>query len=347
MATKTKEKEAALTPAEAPSEELIPFSVETEGLIREINEIKTATYRFLEAAVYQANRNCFEIGERLCKLKEQCKHGEWLVALAQVDYSEDTAQRMMKIYREYNPNIKAFQDLNYSQLVALFPVPVDQREAFVVDNGISKQTTTEIRKLIKQKETAEKENARLSGLLETAIEGRKKEQQAAFDYKDQKDKALAENKELKKSLESQKKDLFKDASEIDKLKKEIEELKAAPPTEVKVFEPSQQQIEQIRKKAYEEAKADADKEARAMIDSEVEKRCAIYDEQMQRKVLEEDPGIQSVNLILNQLLPLLGLMSSELDKIDDPAITQKALRGLEASMVEFFGEAWSRRREDQ
>ena len=347
MATKTKTKEAPPVPVEAAPAEPIALSPETEGLIQEINDLKTATYRFLEAAVYQANRNCFEIGERLCKLKEQCKHGEWLVALAQVDYSEDTAQRMMKIYREYNPNIKAFQDLNYSQLVALFPVPVDQREAFVVDNGISKQTTTEIRKLIKQKETAEKENARLSGLLETAIEGRKKEQQAAFDYKDQKDKALAENKTLKKNLESQKKDIFKYAAEIEDLKKQIEDAQTAPPTEVKVYEPSEQQIRQIRDKAYAEAKADAEKEARAMIDEEVERRCAIYDEKMQRKTLEEDPGVQAVNLILNQLLPLLGLMSSELDKIDDPAITQKALRGLEASMVEFFGEAWSRRHEDQ
>jgi len=126
-----------------------------------------------------------------------------------------------------------------------------------------------------------------------------------------------------------------------------EAAKSAPPVEVKVFEPSEQQIQEIRKKAYADAKADAEKEAAAAIDAEVEKRCAAFEEQIQRKTLEEDPGNIAVKLILDQIAPLLGLMSSELDRIDDPKITGKALRALESSLVELFGDSWSNRHENQ
>ena len=110
----------------------------------------------MEAATAQVKRNSFEIGQRLCELKEKCAHGEWLVALGQVSYSEDTAQNLMRIYREYDPTVRAFQELNYSQLVALFPVPMDQRKEFVEENDLSGLSTRDIKKLIKQKEDAEK-----------------------------------------------------------------------------------------------------------------------------------------------------------------------------------------------
>lgn len=336
MATKTKTKEPEATPAVPAPAEPIPLSQNTETLIREINELNTATYRFLEAAAFQISRNAFEIGKRLCELKEQCAHGEWLVALGQVQYSEDKAQRMMKIYREYDLEVKVFQNLNYSQMVALFPVPVGERQAFAEKNDVPNLSVTEIKQLIKQKETAEKENARLAKQLDSEISRR-----------EQQEKATATNKDLQKRLESSNKDLMKSAGEIDKLKKELEVARSTPPTEVKIYEPSELQIEEIRKKAYDQAKADADKEAAAAIDAEVEKRCAIYDEQMQRKTYEEDPGIMAINVILNQIRPLLDLMDMELARIDDPKIAKKTFCAIDASFLDVFGDQWSKRHEDQ
>lgn len=342
MATKTKNdvENQAVAVLPASEEVAVVLSNQMVTLIQEIVSIKTDTLRFLEATVSQVNRNAFEIGKRLCNLKESCQHGEWLAALAQVDYSEDTAQRMMRIYREYDPNVPTFQNLNYSQLVALFPVPVSERKEFIEENGVKNLSVSEIKKLIKQKEAAEKESSRLAKLLDTETDRRQKEQSAATEYRKQ-------NQDLKKNLEGIKQDLFKSSGEIDKLKQDLEAAKSAPPVEVKVFEPSEQQIQEIHKKAYADAKADAEKEAAAAIDAEVEKRCAAFEEQIQRKTLEEDPGIIAVNLILGQIAPLLGLMSSELEKIDDPKITAKALRALESSLVDLFGDSWSNRHENQ
>ena len=340
MATKAKTKEPEATPAVPASAEPIPLSPNTETLIQEINELNTATYRFLEAAAFQISRNAFEIGKRLCELKEQCAHGEWLVALGQVQYSEDKAQRMMKIYREYDLEVKVFQNLNYSQMVALFPVPVAERQAFAEKNDVVNLSSAEIRRLIKQKETAEKENTRLAKQLDSEVGRREQEHKSATNLQ-------KKNQDLEKNLEGIKRDLFRSSEEIEKLKQELEDAKSAPPTEVKVYEPSEQQIQKIRKDAYDQAKADADKEAAALIDAEVEKRCAIYDEQMQRKTYEADPGVMAVNVILNQIRPLFDLMEMELARMDDLKITKKTLRALEATLLEVFGDQWSSRHEDQ
>ena len=107
-----------------------------EVIAGEINEIKTETFRFLHAATKHATVQSFEIGKRLIEAKELVPGGSWLDWLRDsVDYSEDTAQNLMRIAREYDPNSSAIQSLSYSQLVALFTLPPAEREDFVKETN--------------------------------------------------------------------------------------------------------------------------------------------------------------------------------------------------------------------
>ena len=65
-------------------------------IAREINFIKEQTKRQMLAA-------SMEIGARLCEAKELVGHGEWEKWLCEnVDYSQSTANNLMRIYREYS-----------------------------------------------------------------------------------------------------------------------------------------------------------------------------------------------------------------------------------------------------
>ncbi|MDO4540537.1 MAG: DUF3102 domain-containing protein, partial [Syntrophomonadaceae bacterium] len=73
-----------------------PGVVRTPKLIAaEIRQIKAATERLVLM-------NAVEVGQRLYEAKTIVKYGEWRDWLrADVDYSDRTAQRLMRLYREY------------------------------------------------------------------------------------------------------------------------------------------------------------------------------------------------------------------------------------------------------
>ena len=126
-----------------------------EVIASEINAIKTETFRFLETAYSYANRSTIEIGKRLTEAKEIVPQGEWTAWLEQnVSYSVDTAQNLMRIFREYSD--PAFEKLGYSQLVAMFALPAPERKEFVEQNAVEDKSAREIKELIKQKADAER-----------------------------------------------------------------------------------------------------------------------------------------------------------------------------------------------
>ena len=89
-------------------------------IAREINFIKEQTKRQMLAA-------SMEIGARLCEAKELVGHGEWEKWLCEnVDYSQSTANNLMRIYREYGS-----QQINL--LTGKAPVSALEREAEVAN----------------------------------------------------------------------------------------------------------------------------------------------------------------------------------------------------------------------
>lgn len=81
----------------------------------------------------QAGASILEIGRRLNEAKAQLSHGEWLPWLEhQVEFSEASAQRFMRLAREY-PNPSPVTDLGVAKALQLLALPAEEREVFVTE----------------------------------------------------------------------------------------------------------------------------------------------------------------------------------------------------------------------
>lgn len=141
-----------------------------EIVAAEINSIKNQTRNIVLF-------NSIEIGRRLVEAKGIMEHGnfgEWLKNA--VDYSQSTANNLMKIYEEYgadqgalfgdNAKSQTLGNLTYSQAVALLGIPREEREAFVQENDVEALSVRKLQELVKEHElklqAAESENQNLA-----------------------------------------------------------------------------------------------------------------------------------------------------------------------------------------
>lgn len=201
-----------------------------EVIAAEINHIKDQT------RVMVLN-NSIEIGRRLVEAKSIVSHGQWGSWLEEkVNYSQRTAQNLMRIFEEYgsnqislfgDSNSQAFANLSYSQAVALLAIPdIEERETFVVENKVEDMSTRELQQAIKDKEKAEKE---LKAALKIAeelkakaknIEHEKANLESDVRIKDESLKVSRENIEkLQDTLEREREGA---KAEVDKLTETIE-----------------------------------------------------------------------------------------------------------------------------
>ena len=140
----------------------------------EINYIKRQAQQTLLAA-------SVEIGRKLNEAKALVPHGMWEEWLSEnVDYSQSTANNLMRIATEYGDeqvslfsgksNSETFAALTYSQAVALFALPMDQRQEFVENHDMEELSTRDLKeeiaalkakeeKLLGETEKLEEENA--------------------------------------------------------------------------------------------------------------------------------------------------------------------------------------------
>lgn len=124
----------------------------------EINVIK-------ENAAKVVISSAIEIGKRLVEAKSVVGHGNWGSWLAEkVDYSQSTANNMMKLYQEYGTgevnlfdnwtNSEAFGKLSYSQHLALLALPFGERAEFAEQNQVENMSTRELEKTIRERDEA-------------------------------------------------------------------------------------------------------------------------------------------------------------------------------------------------
>lgn len=182
----------------------------------------------------QAGAAILEIGKRLNEAKEQLQHGEWLGWLEEkVDFSESTAQRFMRLAKEYQ-NPSPVTDLGASKALVLLALPPLQRDEFLEENDAASMSKRELEKAVKEKLAA----------MEKAEAAEKAQEAAEAEVEQAKATALAAQEHAAA------------------LRKELEELKARP-TEVAVetVDASAEQIAKARAEAAAEAKAEAEEEA--------------------------------------------------------------------------------------
>lgn len=184
-----------------------------EHIAVEINTIKKQTQKVMLSA-------SIEIGRRLAEAKSLVPHGAWGDWLEQnVNYSERTAQNLIKIYDQYSDkgmdalfgnDLDAFAELSYTQAVALLALPtVDERKEFVETHDMENMSTRELQEAIKAQKAAEDEAAHLKEKLKAEKEKSRK----------LKDEAAIQNGNL---LETQKR-LQEKTEEAEQLRQDLDE----------------------------------------------------------------------------------------------------------------------------
>mgnify|MGYP000975704593 FL=1 len=178
-----------------------------KALATEINTIKHTTQRLMMQAA-------IDIGQRLVEVKAAVGHGNWgKWLLENVDYSERTAQNLIRLYEEYgrgqgslfgeagNPQLVA--DLSVSQAVALLGIKdADERAEFIEKNDVAAMTKRELEEAIRERNEAREE---LAAAREAAENGEEAEKKIAA-YRERLTKAeasAAENEEKATAAEEE------------------------------------------------------------------------------------------------------------------------------------------------
>lgn len=192
-------------------------------LAQEINVIKDQTGKILL-------QSSIEIGKRLKEAKELVGHGNWGAWLeTSVNYSQKTAQNLIKIYEEYgekylteseNPNTKSISFLGYTQALAMLKLDSDERENFLEENDVTTMTTKDLEAAIAEKKAIEEQKNKLLIAVDKL-----------YDENEDLKKQIVETADLQKKLDELKKNKI-DPKEITKLEKmlsdknlEVEKLK--------------------------------------------------------------------------------------------------------------------------
>jgi hypothetical protein len=205
----------------------------------------------------EAGNAILAIGDRLIEAKSMLSHGEWLPWLTeQVEFSESTAQRFMRLAREWR-NPSALTDLGATKALTLLALPPEEREQFILEhhmvNGEDKtvidMTSRELEQAIRERDEARLAAEAAQADAKSAAESRTKME--------------ADMVLLKEQCRS-----FQDA--VSAAQKELEELKARP-VDVAVMAVDQEKIDAARSEAVAEMQAKVDK-AKAARDKAEEKR---------------------------------------------------------------------------
>lgn len=106
------------------------------------------------------------IGEKLQEAKSLVPQGEWGKWLEEnVEYSQSTAENLMKLYREYGTNQQSLFDtwtssqtfgkLSYTQHLALLALPFAERQEFAENNNVADMSTRQLQQAIRERDEAE------------------------------------------------------------------------------------------------------------------------------------------------------------------------------------------------
>lgn len=188
----------------------------------EINSIKDQTRNLILCS-------SIEIGRRLVEAKSLMAHGEWGNWLkTSVDYSQSTANNLMRIFEEYgadqiplfgdNSKSQALGNLSYTQAVALLGVPAEEREEFIKTNDLEDMSTRELQEAVKKLKT---ETDRANNLA-AALEEVSKKVDTVNDLEDENQELRETNKNLTTELSKARTDA---TAEVEKIKTQLQKAK--------------------------------------------------------------------------------------------------------------------------
>lgn len=122
---------------------------------KEGRDIEVITREILDAK-RRGGEAILTIGRCLTEAKQTIPHGEWLPWLNErVEFSERTARRFMKLYRECS-NRPALADLGASKALMLLALPEPERDQFMEDHNVIDMSARQLEQAIKDRDEARK-----------------------------------------------------------------------------------------------------------------------------------------------------------------------------------------------
>lgn len=293
--------------------------------------IETITDEILDAK-RTGGEAILTIGRCLIEAKDMLPHGEWLPWLnEQVELSERTAQKFMKLAREWsNPNTLA--DLGASKALMLLALPEGEREQFVEDHNVIDMSARQLEQAIRERDEARRTAAQAQADASAAEQARAKME--------------ADMAVVNASLAAAREEKQKADQEAARLEQELAALKARPVEVAVETVVDPEAIEKAKAEAVAEIKAKLDKarEAKAKADEkrkqaeasvEILKKSLENMERNEKKAaLSSDKDVAQFEVLFNQGQELANKMRGLLLKArgrEDSSAAQgmeKALRAL-------------------
>lgn len=329
----------------------------------EINTIKDQTRRVVVSAA-------IEIGRRLVEAKGMLNHGEWGKWLSEkVDYSQSTADNLMKLYNEYGSNqeslfdnfakSQAFGNLTYTKALALLAIPAEEREKFTEDNDVEAMSTRELQEAIRQRDEAKQEAQKYFDDLEEAREelwtANKRAdslneeaqlaQKAVEEAKRKAQNAEADREDMLKHLAKLQNDLEQAQTAESEAKEQLQEVKEHPEIPAAVMEKLRREaaadaaageVEKL-KKQVQKAQLEAEKAKKDKEDAEKAARAAEEMlSQSEKQVKLSNPDVAVFKAIFDQVQTDLNRLNGAYKKVQlaDANTAEKLKHALTALLNE-------------
>ena len=207
-------------------------------------DIETVTAEILDAK-RRGGQAILDVGRGLIEAKGMLSHGEWLPWLEErVEFSERTAQKFMKLAREWsNPNMLA--DLGASKALMLLALPAEEREEFAAEHDVIDMSARQLEDAIRERNEARKAAEEAAAAASAAEQARAKMED---------DMRL-----LNARLEGSREDREQAVQEVARLEKELAELRDRPVEVAVETVVDQEAIDKARQEAVDEMQAKLDK----------------------------------------------------------------------------------------
>ena len=122
---------------------------------KEGRDIEVITQEILDAK-RRGGEAILTIGRCLTEAKQAIPHGEWLPWLNErVEFSERTAQKFMRLAREWS-NPSTLADLGASKALMLLALPEPERDQFVEDHNVIDMSARQLEQAINDRDEARK-----------------------------------------------------------------------------------------------------------------------------------------------------------------------------------------------
>lgn len=224
----------------------------------------------------------FEIGKRLEEAKSLVGHGQWGEYLkTQVSYSQDTANKYMKVYREYQnngvfANSDTFMNLDFSKAYKLLAVPAEEREAFLQEHPVEDMTVRQLEQAIRERDADLQKANEQSARAEAQVEELAADLREQAELLDQKDAELAQLEDtvvdLRRQAEAAAAKENEATAKVDKLKAQLAKTKEAEKAAKAELEKAKANpeipeatLEQLRKEVAAEAATKATEELQKLL----------------------------------------------------------------------------------